>query len=262
MKWEDNIKHQLEERRIEPRASTWEQLETHLDEEEKTPFLMYWRIGIVAAVLIGVIISGLVINQHNVSSLSGILAAKDNTTKILKKVKKNPSNNILEQQEVNKLIESETLTDESENIFENPETSYRNMLVNAKINNAISEKQYSINHSKEQIEKDLKNQQENTSNLANVATSKTFEEPILNKGWNKKNNSEPKDEADELLQKAQRKIKVEVAFKSDLNYVVANDLLQEVNYENNKKSKRFPELIQEGWNYATTLYNRQIKSKQ
>lgn len=246
MGWENDIKQKLEERRIDPKMSTWERLEANLQEEEKLPFLIYWRISIAAAVLIGAVISGVMINQPTVISNETKMVAKMDKMNGFKLIDSKKRHKTVYKQEINEALHPSALTKEME-IDRNVEMNLKNSVASAtQLENFKTKKTVNSNQDQENY-------------LANVTTVTTLEEPILNKGWTVENHSKQKeelDEVDKLLLKAHRKIKVESTFKGSINQVEAADLLQEVNYGEDVKPKRIPELILEGWNYANTLYNK------
>lgn len=65
LKFEEQFKKQLDSRKMQPSAKSWEQLRSRLDAERGKSRTTYWRLGIAASFIAGALLASLFFNTTN-----------------------------------------------------------------------------------------------------------------------------------------------------------------------------------------------------
>jgi len=254
IKFENNIKEKLEERRLTPSDRTWAALQDKLDantsKRSKKPF---WWMGLAASFIGIILISTLFFDKEEVVNTPTEVVNED----------------VVDPVKINVIKPIETITNQNKEVLAN--TTKTEKLIdkeNSIVNKKITKKQLNVKQNQIALEA-LKNEntvvakEEVGEDVKKEITEKlSLEEQridaivaAINK-LDKSGNSLALDsEVDALLQEAQQEIAFNKLYKQAIKTVDANGLLLEVeeDLQQSFRNKVFKKLL-EGVNNARTVY--------
>ncbi len=244
IKFEDNLKEKLEQRRLQPSASSWKTLHDRLDNNRaKKSNNTFWWFGIAASFIGILIVASMFFNNETGNALEQRIVDIEDT-KISNKKDSNSLNEI-----------------EQEFTFEEPQVE--NPLVNT--NSHLVNLKPILQNQQDKLIKETKNK-----TVAKVSThhvnektiavkTLTFEEIKLQEvitqiqALKKTNNVVSDAEINTLLDQAQRDIALHKLYNESTKKVDANALLQDVeeDLEQSFRDRTF-KAIKSGYNYVKT----------
>lgn len=121
LKFERKFREKLNEREIDPKASSWEELSVRLDSEEKKRNPFFWWVGIAATIIGGILIFGSFFNEPKADTPEIVNVPTEKAEQIENRNQQNTSEDV--EPEAIAFEESEAIneTPASENILKDSE---------------------------------------------------------------------------------------------------------------------------------------------
>jgi hypothetical protein len=244
IKFEDNLKEKLEQRRLQPSKDAWGKLQSKLDAyQTKKNNKTFWWLGIAASFVGILIVISVFFNNETttiiVDTEEAIIPIENETSKIFNAVEQVA---IEESQVINPLINTKALKVDINPVLQKQE----DQLINKNVNEAVAQTEIKVNENqinkKESIDKTL-----------------TFEdiklqEVIARVQELKRNNQTVSDaDIDALLDQAQKEITLNKLYNESIKTVDADALLREVetDLEQSFRERAF-KAIKSGYEYVKT----------
>ena len=252
IKFEDNLKEKLEQRRLQPSTAAWDKLQNKLETNQaKKSNKTFWRLGIAASFVGVLIVVSVFFNKKEDNTIEqNIVDIED--TKIPNKSDSNISNEL-----------------EQEVVLEEPKIDKATLKTIKKASEKASELKAQIQQNQKKLiketYKDVLTQVE-TESLNNIKENSikaeaklSFEDLKLQEvvakvqELKKANNTVSEAEINALLDQAQKEIALHKLYNESTKKVDANALLQDVeaDLEQSFRDRAF-KAIKSGYNYVKT----------
>lgn len=248
IKFEDNLKEKLEQRRLQPSTAAWDKLKNKLETNQaKKSNKTFWRLGIAASFLGVLIVVSVFFNKKEDNTIEqNIVDIED--TKIPNKSDSNISNEL-----------------EQEVVLEEPKIDKATLKTIKKASELKAQIQQKQNELIKETSKDVLTQVK-TESLNNIKENSikaeaklSFEDLKLQEvvakvqELKKANNTVSEAEINALLDQAQKEIALHKLYNESTKKVDANALLQDVeaDLEQSFRDRAF-KAIKSGYNYVKT----------
>ena len=229
IKFEENIKEKLEQRRLQPSTEAWSKLSSRLDADQKknkSPY--YWWFGIAASVVALVFVSIIYFNDD----ISESNALPEIVEEELSNDPAESNTEILMPQEDNEVAVEEVESIEEVNEIETPSkeepkaVKKKSQFKPLNINELKTEEAIANTSTEKEIAKDENDKQPVKKSPEMIQVDKVVAQ--INAIKNKNNNTVSDYQVDSLLKVAHKELLKERIFKEGTNVVDADALLQDV----------------------------------
>ena len=103
LKFEEHIKDQMEQRKLQPSADAWQKLNEQLDDEsEKKNNKAFWWFGIAASIIGVLLVVTVMLNSGNENTIPTIVDTENTDTIIKNEVLKEAVTDVKQEQDTNK----------------------------------------------------------------------------------------------------------------------------------------------------------------
>jgi len=250
IKFEDNLKEKLEQRRLQPSIKAWVTLQNKLDSNQKKQNnKTFWWFGIAASFVGVLIVTSLFFNKKTDNTIEQHIVDAEAIKVPIKMDTDDSKKEVLIEEELKTekpLTKPNKLVIKNKSILQQQLQDQQNKLIKENVNEAIAQT-------------DTKEEEKVTNDKANVPKALSFEdiklqEVVAQVQELKKNNQAVSDaEIDALLNQAQKEITLYNLYNESTKKVDAEALLQDVeaDLEQTFRERAF-KAIKSGFEYVKT----------
>jgi len=229
-KFNDQIKHTLENREIEPSAKSWEQLRAKLDKKEKKAIPLNWWLGIAASFIGGILLVSIFYNTSEIL----------NTPQVVEKT--------------NEIENSQPFPISKEAIVSQEEEIKEEVVAPVIPKNKNLESESEIVHTTSNKTKVQEKMESKTLSNEQMVIAEKVDELITAILSLEENNIDlTEEEVDALLANATQQILIEKQLKTSTAQINANSLLEDVEMELDQSFReKIFEMLKVGFNKTRT----------